>query len=364
MKKVIQSAKRRCLFFQSPILTVDVITLPTLLLREILRNAMIPLFFCNYHFQSAFTGRVLAESGHGTDINFSKCEFEPPAEQAFVDAMLSKMDPNSGLTGICFEVTMPFGSDHWLPRLLMSGNGPIAFSYLFPESPYSEEMLDCLRNIPRLQSLELCAENFTSKVAYASFVRSLNSTSLRRLTISGWNFYRDVPFPVEIFQNLSLTHFSFKDVTFSEVGWRNLLQEIPKCKTINSLGFEFISWWGSIFEELARVEFALELAHFLKHNQNIISTNTKTYFNDERDYAHADDILYTTYLAPVLEHNRLLQNLKMLKERENYEVRGFLVSEAVGTRFAGKVSHCYTMIKGNMDVLVSFLSSHNEAQEV
>jgi len=67
--------------------------------------------------------------------------------------------------------------------------------------------------------------------------------------------------------------------------------------------------------------------------------------------------VYTTHIAPILEHNRLIQNLKTFKERGNYQERGFLVAEAVGTRFAKKVSSCYTILKSNVDVLVSYLSS-------
>jgi len=77
------------------------------------------------------------------------------------------------------------------------------------------------------------------------------------------------------------------------------------------------------------------------------------HFDDDDE----EDDLYTTYLAPVLEHNCLRHNLKTLKEREKYEVRGCLVSEAVGTGFAENVSSCYTVLKANLDVLVSSLSS-------
>jgi len=55
----------------------------------------------------------------------------------------------------------------------------------------------------------------------------------------------NVAFPVEIFQNLLLMHFTLKDVAFHEAGWRNLLQEIPKCTTLTSLEFKDIDWWGS-----------------------------------------------------------------------------------------------------------------------
>jgi len=34
--------------------------------------------------------------------------------------------------------------------------------------------------------------------------------------------------------------------------------------------------------------------------------------------------------------------------------------EAIGAWFATKVSSCYTMLKANADVLVSFLPSYNE----
>jgi len=51
----------------------------------------------------------------------------------------------------------------------------------------------------------------------------------------------------------------------------------------------------------------------------------------------------------------------MLKERENNEVCSFLVLEAIGTWFVIKISSCYTMLKLNADVLVSFLSPYNEA---
>jgi len=344
------------------------IKLPTMLLKDILQKASNPRCFGGIDFHSALAGKVLAQHVHSnTSITFHRCAFQPPAEEAFVNGILSKTDQNSALTGLCFASTLPFRSDESLVRLMMNGNGPIGLSYLFPDSAFSEEVLDCLCNSPGLQSLELWGENFTSNGAYASFINSLKSTSLlRSLTIGGWHFRQhDVAFPVEIFQNLSLTHFTLKDVAFHEAGWRKLLQEIPKCTTLTSLEFKDIDWWGSRHDEkLAEVEFALKVAQFLKDNPNILATTTKYYFGDDCDDDDGDDegILYTTHLAPVLEHNHLLKNLKTLK-RENYEVRGFLVSEAIGTRFATKVSSSYTMLKANVDVLVSFLSSYNEAKE-
>jgi len=220
-------------------------------------------------------------------------------------------------------------------------------------------VLDCLCNSPRLQSLDLCENNFTSNDAYVSFLRSLNLTSLQSLTVKNWDMH-EIAFLVEIFDKLALTHFSIHDVCFHEAGWRSLLQEISKkCSMLTSLEFKYILWWGLEDEESVGVEFALELAQFLKDNPNILATNMKTYFGDNYDDGN-DDIVYMTHLAPILEHNRLLKNLKGLKERENYEVHGFLVLEAIGARFATKVSGCYTMLKANADVLVSFLSLYDE----
>jgi len=335
--------------------------LPTMLLKEIIEKATNPLYFSRIHFPSALTGKLLAHCGHkqNTSITFAECAFAPAAEKAFVEEILLRTDKNSGVTRLFFDRTLPFSSDESSVRLLMSENGPIAFSYLWSGTAYSEEVLDCLRNSPRLQSLELFENNFTSNDAYASFLRSLNSTSLQSLTVQNWDM-REIAFPVEIFDKLALTHFSIHDVCFNEAGWRSLLQEISKkCSTLTSLEFKYILWWGSDDEQVAGGEFALELAQFLKDNPNILATNTKTYFGDDYDDGN-DDILYTTHLAPILEHNRLLNNLKGLKERENYEVRGFLVSEAIGALFATKVSSCYTMLKANADVLVSFLPSYNE----
>jgi len=191
-----------------------------------------------------------------------------------------------------------------------------------------------------------------------SSLNSTTSTSLRILTIHGWNFCRNVDFPMEIFQNLSLTHFSLKDPTFDEASWKTLLQEIPNCATLVSLEFWNIEWWGSEERDNAAVEFAIELAQFLKNNPNIVTTNKKYFMHVDLIHDEGeDDVVYTTYIAPILEHNRLIQNLKTFKERGNYQERGFLVAEAVGTLFASKVSSCYTILKANVDVLVSYLSS-------
>ncbi len=308
------------------------IKLPTMLLREVLNKATNPLELKNIRFQSTFASRVLAQSGESTSITFAYCAFELAAEEGFVDGMLSKTDKNSGLTKICFILTLPFHSEQNLVRLMMSEYGPIDFSYLYPNSPYPEAVLDSLCNSPRLQSLEVCENNFTSLVAYAGFVNSLHSTSLRSLTITDYDI-RDLAFPVEIFEKLALTHFSMDRVSFCESGWRSLLQAIPKCKTLISLEFKDILWWDSEDDEVAQVAFAMELAQFLKDNTNILTTNKKSYFGDH-SYNGNGGILYTTYLAPILEHNRLIKNLKTLEERENYEVRGFLAAEVVGTRFA------------------------------
>jgi len=341
------------------------IKLPTLLLKEVLKQVVNPLEFQSMQFQSEYAGRVLAQSGPSTKLTLVGCAFEPAAEEAFVDEMLSKTDKNSGLTGLHFLDHLPFRSEQNLVRLLMSEYGPMEFSYLWPDSRFSEDMLIGLRNSPGVQFLALCSENFADDGdKFGGFLSSLNSTtstSLRKLTIHGWNFSRHVNFPMEIFQNLSLTHFCLREPTFDEASWKILLREIPKCATLVSLEFWHIDWWGSKECDDAEVEFAMEMTRFLKSNINIVSTNKKEFIVDDFDLfnEYKDEIVYTTYIAPILEHNRLIQNLKILRERANYQMRGFLVSEAVGTRFAGKVSSCYTVLKANVDVLVSYLSSRH-----
>jgi len=155
---------------------------------------------------------------------------------------------------------------------------------------------------------------------------------------------------MEIFQNLSLMHFSMTFPTFNEASWRSLLQEIPKCPTLISLEFRHIAWCGSEYH-FNMPEIVVQLAQFLKNNPNILATNTMLYFYDHNDG------LYERHIAPILEHHHLTKNLKILKERESYQVRGFLVAEAVGTRFPTKVSICYIILQANMDVLVSYLLS-------
>jgi len=134
------------------------IKLPTLLLKEVLKNNVNPLEFDNLHLQSAFAGRVLAQSGQITKLTLAECAFEPAAEEAFVEGILSRTDKSNGLRKLHFLDCLPFRSDQNLVRLLMSEYGPMEFSYLFPDSRYSEEMLISLRNSPGLQSLALCSE--------------------------------------------------------------------------------------------------------------------------------------------------------------------------------------------------------------
>jgi len=105
--------------------------IPTILLKDILKKAINSLQFKYIHFQSAFAGRALAQSGQSTSITLKQCAFEPAAEVGFVDGMLSKTDKNLGLTKICFMNTMPFHSNQNLAHLLTSEYGPIEFSYLF-----------------------------------------------------------------------------------------------------------------------------------------------------------------------------------------------------------------------------------------
>jgi len=62
-------------------------------------------------------------------------------------------------------------------------------------------------------------------------------------------------------------------------------------------------------------------------------------YNDDED-----DVMYTTHIAPILEHNRLIKNLKTLIEKGNYQERGFLVTEVVEMWFTTKVSSCYTIL--------------------
>jgi len=54
--------------------------------------------------------------------------------------------------------------------------------------------------------------------------------------------------------------------------------------------------------------------------------------------------MYTTHIASILEHYRLINNLKRFEERGNYKERGFLVAEAVETQIATKVSGCHTVL--------------------
>jgi len=53
-----------------------------------------------------------------------------------------------------------------------------------------------------------------------------------------------------------------------------------------------------------------------------------------------------------------------LRKTENYQVRGFLIAEAMGRLLAKKTSSCYTVLKANIDVLISYLLSNEEALQV
>jgi len=119
-------------------------------------------------------------------------------------------------------------------------------------------------------------------------------------------------------------------------------------------------WLDSEENEIAQVVFAAEFAQMLKNSPHICSTNKMHYIFDKNGNSCSNENydLYKTRFAPILEHNCLKKNLETLKN-ENYEVRGFLVSEAVGTRFAENPSSCYTMLKANVDVLISCLLSEH-----
>jgi len=174
-----------------------------MLLKEIIEKATNPLFFSRIHFPSALSGKLLAHCGHkhNTSITFVECAFAPATEKAFVAKILLR-------TNIFFDRTVSFSSDESMVCSLMSENGPIAFSYLWSDTAYLEEVLDCLHNSHRLKFLELCENNFTSNDAYASFLRSLNLTSLQSLTVQNWDKH-EIAFPVEIFDKLALTNFSY-----------------------------------------------------------------------------------------------------------------------------------------------------------
>jgi len=147
-------------------------------------------------------------------------------------------------------------------------------------------------------------------------------------------------------------------VSFTEAGWKSIRQELPKCKTLDRLKFLNIEWWCSNKKE---AEFAAEFAQLLKDSPNILFTNTRNFFDNGDD---DDDVLYTTHIAPILQHNCLIKNLAILKIKENYQVHGFLVAEAVGRQLAKKPSCCYTVLKVNVDVLVAYLTSNENAQQV
>jgi len=123
-------------------------------------------------------------------------------------------------------------------------------------------------------------------------------------------------------------------------------------------------------KKVVELEFAVDFAQLLKHCPNILFTNTTEFFFDIGDDVDDDDPyddgseLYATRFAPILEHNRLTNNLITLRRRENSHVRGFLVAEAIATRSTKKFSSCYTVLKANVDVLVSYLSSDEKALHV
>jgi len=287
------------------------IKLPTLLLKNILEKAINDIGFHGVDFASEFTGRVLAQSGHGTTIVICLCVFQPPAEEAFVKGMLSKADKNSGLTGLRIILTSPFSSDQVLVRIM---DGQVLNTFSFSphmNSPFSEQVLNSLRNNLQLQSLDLCARNFESFNDFAAFVSSLHSSSLRNLKIHDWDFRR-AAFPVEIFHKLLLTKFQMYVVHFTKAGWTSIRQEIPKCTTLNSLEFFSIVLWNSGNKE-AKFKFAVELAQLLKDSPNILSTNQKMFAYFPGCYDDSDkngsSVLYATHFAPILEHNRLTKNL-------------------------------------------------------
>jgi len=341
--------------------------LPTMLLKTIMEKAIKDIGFHGIDFVSEFAGQVLAQSGHGTTILISRCVFQPPAEAAFVKGMLSKADKNTGLTGLRLFGNSPFSSDQVLVRI-MDGQVLKTFSFHPYIKPFSKQVLNSLRNNLQLQSLELCSKNFKSFNDFAAFVSSLHSSSLRKLTIFNWDFRR-AAFPVEIFHKLLLMEFHVKAVDFTKAGWKSCRQDIPKCKTLNVLSFSSIMLWNSRKKKNAKVEFAVELAQLLKDSPNILSTTKGRMFSyyfdrDDDDNDKHDSVLYATHFAPILEHNRLTRNLIALRKKENDQVRGFLVAEAIGTRFAQKPSSCYTVLKANVDVLVSYLSWDAKAQEV
>jgi len=334
------------------------ITLPTTLLKMILEKAENNVYFNCIDFVSACAGRVLASTGRSKTISLCLCAFQPPAEESFVDGMLSKVDKNSGWTGIQLDDTLPFSSEEVLVRLIQ---GEVLNDFRFSGYRFSDRLQDSLRDSLMLQSLFLTPQNFISFEDFAGFVISLHSRSLRSLKIFAWDFGR-AAFPVEIVHKLLLKEFYILGVPFSEAGWKSIRQELPKCKTLEKLEILNMSWGPNKQEDVA-VEFAVEFAQLLKDSPNILFTNRRDFFCDDDD-GEEDDELYTTHFAPILEHNRLLKNLTILKRRENYQVRGFLVAEAVGSRFAKKPSSCYTVLKANVDVIVSYLTSDQNAQHV
>jgi len=334
-----------------------------MVLKKILEKTVNNFIFGFFYFVSACAGRVLASCGRSELMSFHRCVFQPPAEEAFVDGMLSRAEEKSTWTELCLVHTLPFSSDEVLVRLI-DGQVLNSFSLASSDSPYSEKVLDSVHNSVKLQTLVLYPQNFISFDDYAGFLKSLHSSSLGKMIINGWDFRR-AAFPVEIFHNLSLLELSMCDVYFTEAGWQSMRQEIPQSKTLHLLEFVDIGWWGSGKKEDAAAGFAVEFAQLLKDNANIVLTNKTAFFRDENDCNHNKDdpdVLYTTHFAPILEHNRLTRKLKTLKG--NIKVRGFLVAEVIGRRFCKKPSGCYAVLKANVDVLVSYFLSDEKARQV
>ncbi len=110
-------------------------------------------------------------------LTFSQCAFQPPAEEEFVDGMLSKGDINSGCTGLNLSNPLPFNSDQTMAHLI-DGQVLKNLSFNPGNSPYSEQNLERLCNSLQLQSLSLFPENFISFDEFARFVSSLHCSSL------------------------------------------------------------------------------------------------------------------------------------------------------------------------------------------
>jgi len=201
----------------------------------------------------------------------------------------------------------------------------------------------CAVRESQLRALSLAAIGFNTLADFHSFLTSLRSSVLEKLTIDWWTSENLVPAVAVTMQHCpALIHFSLKNARFDREDWDCMLNAFRNHKVLSSLTLNYVRWNNITYEEAA-----LDFAAMLKENTNIDKLETKLFFSNGPDLK-----ILETIIKPQVEHNYYSKRRPSLNRTEAASMRAGLVAEALSQGLQGKPSIQYALLKENVDLLL------------